>query len=356
MQTQGEHYRTVWMEGGVVRMINQPLLPHQFEIVSLADYHACAEAISRMVVRGAPAIGATGAYGMAQAVLAARVDTWLEQVNNAAKELAATRPTARDLFNAIERMRTVIAGAGSFEEARRLVVEAADDYADSSAAACERIGTYGAELIRDGFRVLTHCNAGWLACVDWGTALSPVYKAARQGKKVFVYADETRPRLQGAQLTAYELCGEKIPHAIIADNAAGYYIASGQIDMVIVGTDRTARNGDVANKIGTYEKAVLAQRHGVPFYVAAPSTSIDFDCESGAEIPIEHRHQDEVLYVTGRDEEGGIRRIRIAPAGSQAFNPAFDVTPSELVTGIITEKGIFKPGDIAANEFQLRAV
>jgi methylthioribose-1-phosphate isomerase len=348
MLVNNKHYRTVWMEKGIVKMINQPLLPHHFEIVMLPDYHASAEAISTMVVRGAPAIGATGAYGMAQAVLAARSDAWREDVNEAAKELAATRPTARDLFNAIEKMRAVIDGAASLDEARSLAVAMANDYADSSAAACERIGTYGADLIQDGFHVLTHCNAGWLACVDWGTALSPIYKAARQGKKVFVYADETRPRCQGAQLTAYELCGEKIPHAIIADNAAGHYLASGQIDMVIVGTDRTALNGDVANKIGTYEKAVLAHRHGVPFYVAAPTTSIDLRCESGAEIPIEHRHEEEVLYVTGRDEEGKIRRVRIAPDDSQAFNPAFDVTPAELVTGLITEKGILRPQEIAA--------
>ncbi|MFP4381203.1 MAG: s-methyl-5-thioribose-1-phosphate isomerase, partial [Candidatus Sumerlaeia bacterium] len=196
--------------------------------------------------------------------------------------------------------------------------------------------------------------AGWLATVDWGTATSPLYKAAGKGKKVFVYADETRPRCQGSRLTAYELCGEKIPHAIIPDNAAGYYMYSGQVDMVIVGTDRTAKNGDVANKIGTYEKAVLAHRSGIPFYVAAPTTTIDFDCPTGKDIPIEQRDQEEVLYMFGVDDSGKESRVRIAPAGSQAYNPAFDVTPAELVTGIITEKGIFKPEELAENEGLLR--
>ena len=281
MKVGGKSYRTVWMEGSVIRMINQPMIPHRFEIVDLADYHATADAIRTMIVRGAPAIGATGAYGMAQAALAASAATYREEIEAAAQELASTRPTAQDLFYAIKKVRAAIDAAPDFDSAKRAAVDAAQALADSSAAACEQIGRYGAELIRNGARVLTHCNAGWLACVDWGTALSPIYVAARSGKDVFVFADETRPRCQGANLTAYELAGEGVPHAVIADNAAGYFMYSGQIDLAIVGTDRVARNGDVANKIGTYEKAVLAHRHGIPFYVAAPTPTIDFDCPTG---------------------------------------------------------------------------
>jgi methylthioribose-1-phosphate isomerase len=355
MQIQGKHYRTVWMENGVVKMINQPALPHRFEIVDQPTYQAVADAIQTMVVRGAPAIGASGAYGMVLAVQAANPETWRDDVTAAAKVLAATRPTARDLFHGIDTVVDAVATTSDHAEACRLAQHAAQAMADESAAACERIGEYGAELIKDGARILTHCNAGWLACVDWGTAISPIYKAARAGKKVFVYADETRPRGQGMQLTAYELLGEGIPHAIIPDNAAGYYMATGQVDMVIVGSDRTSRNGDVANKIGTYEKAVLAHRHGIPFYAAVPTFTLDFDCQSGADIPIEQRHEDEVLYAYGLDESTNKpSRVRLAAQGCHALNPAFDVTPAELVTGIITEKGIFKPSELAANEALLR--
>lgn len=355
MKVNGKHYRTVWLEKGVVRMINQPLLPHRFEIVDLADYHACVRAISSMVVRGAPAIGAAGAYGMALAALAASPKKWREEIEAAAKELASTRPTAQDLFHGIERVRKAALAASDPAAARERAVAAAEALADESARACERIGEHGAPFVKNGFRILTHCNAGWLACVDWGTALAPIYRAARDGREVFVYADETRPRCQGSRLTAYELRGENIPHAVIADNAAGYYMAAGKVDLVIVGSDRTARNGDVANKIGTYEKAVLAHRHGIPFYVALPTTTLDFDCASGADIPIEHREGDETLYMSGQGEDGEERKVRIAPEGCEALNPAFDVTPAELVTAIITEKGVFKPQDIAANEAILRA-
>jgi S-methyl-5-thioribose-1-phosphate isomerase len=354
MLVNGTHYRTVWMEGSTIRMINQPLLPFRFEIIDLPDHHAAARAIQTMIVRGAPAIGATGAYGMAQAYLLANEKDWREQADAAARELAATRPTAQDLFHGIGKVREAADQAASLVEARAIACRVAQDYADKSAAACEKIGEHGETLIRDGFRILTHCNAGWLATVDWGTAIAPIYKAARNGKKVFVYTDETRPRCQGARLTACELVGEKIPHAIIADNAAGYFIYSGKVDMVIVGTDRTARNGDVANKIGTYEKALLAHRQGIPFYVAAPTTTIDFDCPTGKDIPIERRDPDEVLWVEGEDETGKITRVRISPKESEALNPAFDVTPAELVTAIITEKGIFKPGELAQNEKLLR--
>ena len=355
MQVDGTHYRTVWMEGATVKMIDQPLIPHRFEIVELPDYHATARAIQTMIVRGAPAIGACGAYGMAQAVLAAEGEEWRGQVQAAADELAATRPTAQDLFLAIRVIQDSIREVPSLEAAREAAVEAAQAFADRSVAACEQIGIAGAELIEDGWNVLTHCNAGWLACVDWGTALAPIYRAARDGKRVFVLADETRPRLQGARLTAWELGGEGIPHAIIADNAAGHFMATSQVDAVIVGTDRVARNGDVANKIGTYEKAVLAKRHGIPFYVAAPTSTIDFDCPTGTDIPIEERDQEEVLSMWGMDDEGQMRRIRVAPAASQARNPAFDVTPAKLVTALITEKGIVKPEELRQREAALRA-
>jgi S-methyl-5-thioribose-1-phosphate isomerase len=355
MNIGGKHYRTVWMEGPVVRMIDQPLLPHRFEIVSLADCHATAEAIRTMVVRGAPAIGATGGYGMAQAALAASPAAWREEAEAAARELAATRPTAQDLFFAIRKVKAAIDAAPNLEAARAAAVATAQEIADASARACEEIGRAGARLIRDGAKILTHCNAGWLACVDWGTALSPIYMAMREGKRVFVFADETRPRCQGANLTAYELGAEGVPHAVIADNAAGYFMYSGQVDLVIVGADRVARNGDVANKIGTYEKAVLAHRHGIPFYVAAPTQTIDFDCSTGAGIPIEERDEEEVLTVSGRDADGTLRRVRIAPAQSRGRNPAFDVTPAELVTALITEKGVLRPQELAAGEAVLRA-
>ena len=355
MNVDGKHYRTVWLEGAVVRMIDQVNIPHRFEIIDLPDCHATARAIQTMIVRGAPAIGAAGAYGMAQAALAASPEAWRAEVEAAAAELAATRPTAQDLFDAIARVREALAGAPDVETARARAVDAAETLADKSVADCEEIGRLGADLIPDGARVLTHCNAGWLATVDWGTAIAPIYKAARAGKRVFVYADETRPRCQGARLTAWELCGEGIPHVIIADNAAGYFMAAGEIDLVIVGADRVARNGDVANKIGTYEKAVLAHRHRIPFYVAVPATTIDFDCPTGAGIPIEERDPSEVLSMLGLGEDGAIRTIRIAPEASRARNPAFDVTPADLVTGLITPKGVIAPRDLARNEAALRS-
>ncbi|MFW6286976.1 MAG: S-methyl-5-thioribose-1-phosphate isomerase [Candidatus Sumerlaeota bacterium] len=350
MLVNGQPYRTVWMEGSVVRMINQPLLPHLFKIIDLEDTEATAHSISDMIVRGAPAIGATGAYGVAQATLLADSDNWLDDVKSAAARLSTTRPTAQDLFYGIKEIMKVVESAGTLEEARKAAVERAKQFADDSAAACERIGTIGADLIEDNMRILTHCNAGWLATVDWGTATAPIYKAKRQGKDIFVFVDETRPRCQGARLTAWEMAEEKIPHAIIVDNAAGYFMASSQVDMVITGTDRVARNGDVANKIGTYEKAVLAQRHGIPFYVAAPASTIDFDCPTGADIPIEERDESEVLNMFGMGKNGEMTSIRISPQASSAKNPAFDVTPASLVTGLITEKGLIRPENLAQNQ------
>jgi methylthioribose-1-phosphate isomerase len=355
MQVDGQAYRTVWMEGGTIRMINQPLIPHRFEIVDLPDYQSTAKAIRTMIVRGAPAIGATGAFGMAQVALAARPEHWKEDIETGARVLASTRPTAQDLFHGIARVRRAIQEETDIARAREVAVATAQALANESIAACERIGQLGAEFIKDGARILTHCNAGWLACVDWGTALAPIYHAHRSGKKVFVWVDETRPWCQGARLTAWEMVGEKIDHAVIADNAAGYFMAKGEVDLVIVGSDRIARNGDVANKLGTYEKAVLAHRHGIPFYVAAPVSTIDLDCPTGNEIPIEERSPEEVLTMFGCDADGQIRSIRVAPKSSPARNPSFDVTPAELVAAIVTEKGVFKPSEIAKNDTLLRS-
>ena len=313
--------RALWMSRGIVKAIDQRLLPRKLNIVSIRTYKEMAEAITNMTVRGAPTIGAAAAYGMALA--------WYndEALDKAAKTLKATRPTAHDLFYAVDMMLSKREGD---------LVKAADAYADSIVEMCYRIGKNGSRLIKDGHRILTHCNAGALATVDFGTALAPIRVAHRAGKELFVYVDETRPRLQGAKLTAWELVNEGIDHAVISDNAAGHYMKD-DVDLVIVGADRIARNGDFANKIGTYTKAVLAKENRVPFYVAAPISTFDTKMRSGGEISIEERSEDEVLFVDG---------CRIAPDKSKALNPAFDVTPSRYVTGFITERGIFKPGHL----------
>ncbi|TLN15028.1 S-methyl-5-thioribose-1-phosphate isomerase, partial [bacterium] len=286
----------------------------------------------------------TGGFGMAQVALEAPDGpAFYEYVAQGAETLAKTRPTAQNLFYAIEKVKAAIDKAPDVAAARRAAVAMAQAIADEDAASCESIGRIGGTLIRDGARVMTHCNAGWLAFVDWGTALAPIYNAHRAGRKVFVFADETRPRGQGASLTAWELGNEGVPFKIIPDNASGYLMRKGEIDLVIVGSDRIAANGDVANKIGTYEKAVLAHELGIPFYVAAPSSTIDPNCPDGDAIPIEERSQDEVLYAYGLQDDGKLGRVRVAPAGASARNPAFDVTPARYIKNIITEKGIFAP-------------
>ncbi len=342
MLVDGVPTRTVWWAGdGVVGMINQPLLPHRFERVEMATWRHTASAIQTMVVRGAGAIGATGALGMAQAAVAADEAYFFEQVAEAANGLRATRPTAQNLFYGIDTVLKAIQGEGDhIGRAREAAVAAAVAVCDDDAECCRRIGELGAPLLKDRRRVNTHCNAGWLAFVDWGSALSPIYRAHRDGVGLFVYVDETRPRQQGSQLTAWELGQEGVPHAIIADNATGHYLKEGAIDIVIVGSDRIAANGDVANKIGTYTSALAARAAGVPFYVAAPTTTIAAHTASGADIPIEERDDDEVLYVWGWSDDGRFIRVRTAPAGSRAKNPAFDVTPAALISGIITEKRI----------------
>jgi len=330
MLVNGKPYRTVWFEKNKIKIINQLLLPYKFEIASLSSVEEVAKAIKTMMVRGAPALGATGAYGMALAILKGN------KPEAAAETLRNTRSTAQDLFRGIDYVIERTSGSG--KEMKVSALKAAEAYANTSVDACKMIGQIGAELIHDHAVILTHCNAGWLACVDWGTALSPIYFAKRQGKKIFVFADETRPRLQGAKLTSWELMNEGIEHAVIADNAAGHYMSEREIDMVIVGADRIARNGDFANKIGTYEKAVVAYENKIPFYVAAPTTTIDPSRDNGSDIPIEEREEDEIHFIGNQ---------RITPKGAKARNPAFDVTPAKFVSGIITEKGIFRPDDIS---------
>ena len=341
MNVNGTPTRTVWMEGGTVRMINQPLLPHRFEILDLHDYRDTARAIAIMQVRGAGAIGATAGFAMAQAALRADAATFHQDMATAADVVHATRPTAQNLFYAVKTVLGAIAGQGdNIQAARDAAVAAAMDLADDDAACCRAIGEHGEPLVPNKGRISTHCNAGWLAFVDWGSAMSPVYVAQRAGKKPFVWVDETRPRSQGARLTAWELAMEGVDHAVICDNAAGHYMRTGEVDMVIVGSDRIAANGDVANKIGTYTSALAAKANGIPFYVAAPTTTIDPDCPTGADIPIEERSQDEVRFTWGWSDDGTFMRVRTVPEQSSGRNPAFDVTPAELVTGIITEKGV----------------
>ena len=328
MKVNEKHYRTVWLNGIIVKLINQALLPHKFEVYECKSYRETAKAIKDMIVRGAGAIGAAAGFAMAQAFLAG------EGIKEAASVIKSARPTAQNLFYAVEK----VSKAKDKEEAVRI----ANEIADEDANACKKIGEHGEKLIEDGFNILTHCNAGWLAFVDWGSALSPVYAANRNQKKVFVFVDETRPRCQGAKLTAWELLNEKVPFSIIADNAAGYYMKADKVDIVITGADRIAANGDAANKIGTYEKAVLAKENNIPFYIAAPTSTIDINTKSGDDIPIEERSEDEVLYISGLAEDGKIKRIRISPEDAKAKNPAFDVTPARYIKGIITEKGIIE--------------
>ena len=315
--------RAVWFENGKIRMIDQRELPAQIVLVDFDDYLDIAEAIRNMTTRGAPSIGATAAYAMCMAALKGC------DLDKASKDIKAARPTANDLFYAVDYMYAKLKDGED-------PVKAADGYAQLMVDKCTKIGEYGAELIKDGMKLMTHCNAGALATVDVGTALAPMRKAHEQGKKFFVYASETRPRLQGMQLTAWELNQEGIDHAIIPDGASAYYMSQG-VDMIITGADRIAENGDFANKIGTFDKAIVAKHFGIPFYVAAPISTFDFNTKTGKDIVIEQRSETEVTMV---------KDIRIAPVGSKALNPAFDVTPAELVTGFITEKGILKPSDI----------
>lgn len=334
MLVNGKEYRSVWMEGGTVFMIDQNELPFTLRIIESHQYQDTCHAIRTMTVRGAGAIGAAAGFAMAQAILQAPKKGWEEFIMNARYEIEATRPTARNLFYATDRVYN--AGNCSAEKA---VIEA-QDVADEDARDSRNIGKFGNELIKDKFNICTHCNAGWLAFVDYGTALSPVYLAHKSNKSIFVYVNETRPRGQGARLTAWELYQAGIPHMIIPDNATASVMAEGKVDIMIVGADRIAANGDVANKIGTLEKAIIAHTFNVPFYVAAPTSTIDLNCDSGNMIPIEERDENEVLYQQGTDREGKLHEVLVCSPGSHAYNPAFDITPANLISGIITERGI----------------
>jgi methylthioribose-1-phosphate isomerase len=343
------HYRTVAFDAknNSVLLVEQRLLPHKFQVVAMRDFRETAGAIKEMVVRGAGAIGATAAFGLAQGARAFRGRDpvgFSRHVESVYETLKSARPTAVDPVNAMNGVRRVMRGGATVAEQQALALDAAREFADTDVAHCAAIGRHGARLIRNGMNVLTHCNAGWLAFVDVGSATAPLYAAQALGRKFHVFCDETRPRSQGATLTAWELAQEGIPHDVIADNAAGHLMARGEIDLVIVGSDRTlGRTGEVANKIGTYTKAVLAKRHGIPFYVAIPLSTIDWRLKSGREIPIEERHQDEVLGAWGMTRRGRHEYVRVANPGSSARNPGFDVTPPELITGIITPAGIFTP-------------
>ena len=342
MKVDGVSYRTIWRSGPTVEVIDQTVLPHAFRTVALATADQAVQAIKTMVVRGAPLIGATGAYGLA---LAAQADASDAGLTAAAHALSEARPTAINLRWAVERALKAVLAHPVAARADAAWAQA-ETIADEDVAFCAAIGRHGSELIRrayDGARpvnVLTHCNAGWLATVDWGTALSPIYAAHEAGIPVHVWVDETRPRSQGAALTAWELLSHGVPHTVIADNAGGHLMQHGQVDLCIVGSDRTTANGDVCNKIGTYLKALAAHDNGVPFYAALPFSTIDWTLASGADIPIEERSAAEVTEVTGMTAGGAIATVRITPEGSPAANPAFDVTPARLVTGIITERGV----------------
>jgi len=345
MKVQGRPMRTIWVEtaGAAVGIIDQTRLPHEFVTRTLETSAAMAEAIRTMRVRGAPLIGAAAAYGMALALSADSSDGALRA---AIDLLAATRPTAVNLRWALEEMRAAVASVPPERRAAAAWMRAAE-IADADVALNRAIGEHGLALIeqarkRDRVNVLTHCNAGWLATVDWGTALAPIYTAHERGVPLHVWVDETRPRNQGASLTAWELLQHGVPHTVIVDNAGGHLMQRGDVDLCIVGTDRTTAAGDVANKIGTYLKALAAFDTGVPFYVAAPSPSIDWSIEDGRSIPIEERAASEVTEIAGLGADGAVTQVRLTPAGSLAANPAFDVTPARLVTGLITERGVAK--------------
>lgn len=335
---------TVEWKNGVVRLLDQSRLPEHVEFLDCRDYRAVANAIRELKVRGAPAIGVTAALGVAlgaQAVSATEFPAFAQALLPICDHLAATRPTAVNLFWAIDRMRKTLASlsAQSVPTVKAALLVEAQAILDEDIALCKAMGKHGAELIANGQTVLTHCNAGALATAGYGTALGVIRAAWEQGKKIQVIADETRPVLQGARLTAWELMQDKIPVTLITDNMAGSLMRQGRIQLCVVGADRIAANGDVANKIGTYSVAVLARAHNIPFYVAAPYSTIDLKTKTGADIPIEQRNSLEVTTIHGSHP--------VAPAGVAVYNPAFDVTPAELITGIITERGVFKPGELA---------
>jgi len=351
MKVQGRHIRSIWLDddGWSVNAIDQRRLPHHFIVERLTTCDSAADAIRSMLVRGAPLIGATAAYGMA---LAMRTDSTDGALDHAYRTLISTRPTAINLKWALDEMLSLLRPLSAADRVAAAYSRAAD-IAEEDVAINKGIGRHGLAVIdaiaarkKRGERVnvLTHCNAGWLATVDWGTATAPIYLAHEQGNNIHVWVDETRPRNQGASLTAWELGHHGVPHTVVPDNTGGHLMQHGLVDLVIVGTDRVTANGDVCNKIGTYLKALAARDNGVPFYVALPSPTIDFSVDDGlTQIPIEQRAADEVSTMTGLTAAGTIETVRIVPEGSPVANYAFDVTPARLVTGLITERGVLKP-------------
>jgi len=353
MNIEGRHYRTIWLkepELKIVQIINQQTLPFKFEILDLLTLEDAAKAIKDMYVRGAGLIGAAAAFGIYLAALEAADDSFHKDIITAANILKSTRPTASNLAWAADRMVSVLrACTGTLAQKREAARLEAQAIADEDADFCRRIGLHGFDIIKSisdkkqgaAVNILTHCNAGWLAFVDYGSALSPVYAAFDKGLKVHVWVDETRPRNQGASLTAWELSCHGVSHELIPDNAGGHMMQHGMVDMVITGADRVTRQGDAANKIGTYLKALAAKENNVPFYVALPSSTFDFKMKDGVkEIPIEERDSSEVRYITGKTKEGKIETVQICPDATNARNWGFDVTPAGLISGLISERGI----------------
>jgi len=343
MRIQGKEFRTIWYENNVVKIIDQTKLPHQFIIKDLKTVKDAVNAIKVMEVRGAPLIGATAAYGIA---LAVQENKDREFIKKSSEELIQSRPTAINLKWAVDRMMNKLSGINS-DQILDISLKEAKELCDEDEKFCENIGINGLRIIeeiynkkKDTVNILTHCNAGWLATINWGTATSPIYHAHKKGIPVHVWVDETRPRNQGANLTSYELNEEEISNTIIADNTGGILMQRGEVDICIVGTDRTLSNGDVCNKIGTYLKALAAHDNNVPFYVALPSSTIDWNIKDSKEIPIEERNSEELSHVEGVDENNQVKKILIYPKKSKAMNLAFDVTPAKYVTNLITEKGI----------------
>ncbi len=343
MKIEGKEYRTIWFQNNIVKIIDQTKLPHKFIIKDLKTVKEAVNAIKIMEVRGAPLIGATAAYGIVLSIIENNDQTFLQK---SASDLISSRPTAINLKWAVDRMVKKLSGVNS-EKILEIAINEAQKICEEDIKFCEKIGLNGLKIIEDIYNkkkdtvnILTHCNAGWLATINWGTATSPIYHAHKKGIPVHVWADETRPRNQGANLTSYELNEEGIKNTIITDNTGGILMQRGQVDLCIVGTDRTLSNGDVCNKIGTYLKALAAKDNNIPFYVALPSSTIDWKTKNSEDIPIEERNSDELSKVEGIDEDGNIKKVQIYPNKSSALNLAFDVTPAKYITGLITEKGV----------------
>ncbi len=343
MKIEGKSYKTIWFENNLVKIIDQTKLPHRFVIKDLKTVKDSINAIKTMEVRGAPLIGATAAYGLVLSIIEKNDLSFLKK---SSEELIASRPTAINLKWAVDRMMKKLSGVND-QDILKIALDEAKVITEEDEKFCKNIGLNGLKIIediankkKDTVNILTHCNAGWLATIDWGTATSPIYHAHQKGIKVHVWVDETRPRNQGANLTSYELNEEGISNTVITDNAGGILMQRGEVDMCIVGTDRTLSNGDVCNKIGTYLKALSAKDNNVPFYVALPSSTIDWSIKDHKQIPIEERNSEELSHVEGIDENNEIKKVRIYPQKSKSLNLAFDVTPAKLVTGLITEKGV----------------